>query len=135
MQERVILTALKQAYGQGCTKLRKTVYRLAKTEMANLIENLYSIPEEALLLEIGAEVVRQEAPVLPVKEKREHKFFEPTVLVHLLILSHITYLLGSHEKELEACECRCGCIGSAAGKVAGSSARCIEGPRCNAVTG
>ena len=100
MQERVILTALKQAYGQGCTKLRKTVYRLAKTEKANLIENLYSIPEEALLLEIGAEVVRQEAPV---KEKRDHKFFEPTVLVHFLILSHITYLLGSHEKELEAC--------------------------------
>ena len=83
----MILTALKQAYGQGCTKLRKTVYRLAKTEKANLIENLYSIPEEALLLEIGAEVVRQEAPVLPVKEKREHKFFEPTVQVHLVILS------------------------------------------------
>lgn len=81
MQERVIRTALLQAHGQGCTKLRKTAYRLAKTDKANVIENLYSIPEEGLLLEIGAAVVPHEAPLLPVKEKREHKFFEPTVKV------------------------------------------------------
>ena len=76
------------AYKQGCTKLRKTVYKLAKGNQANIVENLYDVPEEALLLKIGAAVVRLEAPVLPLKEKREHKFFEPTVEVRLDFVSY-----------------------------------------------
>ena len=88
VHEKAIHHTLTVAYKQGCTKLRKTVYKLAKGNQANIVENLYDVPEEALLLEIGAAVVRLEAPVLPLKEKKEHKFFEPTVEVRLVILSH-----------------------------------------------
>ena len=65
VHEQAIHHTLTVAYKQGCTKLRKTVYKLAKGNQANIVENLYDVPEEALLLEIGAAVVRLEAPVLP----------------------------------------------------------------------
>ena len=60
VHEKAIHHTLTVAYKQGCTKLKKTVYKLAKGNQANIVENLYDVPEEALLLEIGAAVVRLE---------------------------------------------------------------------------
>ena len=74
VHEEAIHHTLTVAYKQGCTKLRKTVYKLAKGNQANIVENLYDVPEEALLLEIGAAVVRLELRCFQSKKKGNINF-------------------------------------------------------------
>ena len=116
IHEKNVEHVMKNAMQQGCITLRKTLYKLAAAQEVNFgkqesgmrgskisNENLYDCPEEAVLVELNAEVEEGRDAELPAQEARPYEWSEPAVKVAEVCFCICNNFVGSCQEKPQTC--------------------------------